>query len=80
MNDQRELILMCSLFGNASGARRRSGYTNASETFHVVDQATKRTLCGRDATEWIKMEGDATDAIGNPYCCRRCESIVRDEP
>lgn len=67
---------MCSRTGRAAthSARRFRGESN--EVHHLVATETMKSLCGRDASEWIDME-DAFEssierAAANVYCCRQC--------
>lgn len=48
------------------------------DIFHLVDLSTRKALCGRDASEWLKIDDLAAQtAIENTHCCTRCAGRYR---
>lgn len=65
--------IMCT--PHRSAPARTSGKGNhwwARDVHHVVDWSTKRSLCGRDASGWLKIDVCLQQAIKSPNCCALC--------
>lgn len=47
------------------------------EVHHLMDPATKRTLCGRDASDWLRIDSaNFESALASAFCCARCNSRI----
>lgn len=72
-----DLIVMISRTGRsvAHNDRRFQGQSTG-EAHHLVYADTKRTLCGRDASDWFGMDAfaEARAAAEDVWCCQRCAS------
>lgn len=71
------LKVMCSPHGDRSAGRRRTLYHKGGggEVHHIVDPTTKRSLCGRDASEWLMIDDASETLIASPFCCARCSTV-----
>lgn len=60
--------VMCSRSGRAG----TMGAKSSGDVHHLVDSKTKRTLCNRDASDWLEIDADPEGAAESSHCCRRC--------
>lgn len=42
------------------------------DVYHVVNNSTLKTLCGRDASEWFVLTISAEDTLQSIYGCAKC--------
>lgn len=48
-----------------------------SDVIHALDDADGvRTVCGRDASDWLRGEQSVSKFIDSAYSCRRCVRAV----
>ena len=67
------LKLVCSHKIRArSGGRGRDNHHWKRDPFHMTADG-KITLCGRDCSEWLKMDDrPIAEAVADHHCCARC--------
>lgn len=67
--------VMCSRSGRSVTHSSRRFRGEGNEVHHLIMTKTMKSLCGRDASEWIDMEDafeNIESATENTYCCRQC--------
>lgn len=71
------MIIMCSNKPRArSGTRKNAHQWWGREVHHVVTDARDKTLCGRDATEWLVISGiSIREATLSKNCCVFCARL-----
>lgn len=72
------MIAVCSNNPRPSVQKSGKGHQHwKREVFHFAVDKGGRTLCGKDASEWLVI-GDATkEHAENSHCCARCSAKFR---
>ena len=76
---------MVDLHGTCSNRPRPSVHNShskghqwwAREVHHLMRTGDTKTLCGRDAKEWLFMDGPVEELLANPNCCVRCMAAAK---
>lgn len=55
-----------------SGIEVVAPYGNANAAYHFRLKADYLTFCGRNCESWIVLETTFSEAIDDPYTCKRC--------
>lgn len=70
------IVATCSNQPRPSVQKGAKGHQHWSrDVFHLRHAEASRTLCNRDASEWLTMDGvTAQEAESNPHLCERCRA------
>jgi hypothetical protein len=48
------------------------------DVHHIADGP--KTLCGRDASDWLTIDATVADSLASPHCCVRCAALAAANP
>lgn len=76
---EKALHAVCTLKRRASthNSHSKGHQWWTRDVHHLSETTSPMTLCGRDATGWIDVEGDINDLASSLNCCVRCAALAK---